>query len=213
MSQIDSSPRSAGLAVVDTAPRMLNHFARVTPDAVATVDFYSRVMNMKFVQAVVDGSIPSTGEPIAYFHLFFRLGDGSTLAFFEAPGLPERPAPPHAAYDTFDHLALHADSVAEVDAWHRHLLGHGLEVIGPVDHGIAYSIYFRDPTNDLRLEITTPLIADWNDQPAAAATALTEWIAAKRSAAQLAAEKGTAIGAELSAVITAQHKPTRSLET
>jgi len=207
MSQIDSSLRNPAPAVVKTPPRMLNHFARVTPDAEATVDFYTRVLNMEFVQAVVDGSIPSTGEPIPYFHIFFRLGDGSTLAFFEAPGLPDRPAPPHAAYDTFDHLALHADSVAEVDAWHRHLLAHGLEIVGPVDHGIVYSIYFRDPINDLRLEITTPLEPDWNDQAVAAATALTEWVAAKRSAVQLAAEKGTAVGPELSAMITAQHKP------
>ena len=207
MSQIDSSPRSAAPAVVNTPPRMLNHFARVTPDAEATVDFYTRVMNMEFVQAVVDGKIPSTGEPIPYFHIFFRLGDGSTLAFFEAPGLPDRPPPPHAAYDTFDHLALHADSVAEVDAWHRHLLAHGLEVVGPVDHGIVYSIYFRDPVNDVRLEITTPLEPDWNDQAVAAATALTEWVAAKRSAVQLAEEKGTAVGPELSAMIAEQHKP------
>lgn len=207
MSQIDSSQRSAALAVVNTPPRMLNHFARVTPDAEATVDFYTRVMNMKFVQAVVDGKIPSTGEPIPYFHIFFRLGDGSTLAFFEAPGLPDRPPPPHAAYDTFDHLALHADSVAEVDAWYRHLLAHGLEVVGPVDHGIVYSIYFRDPINDVRLEITTPLQPDWNDQAVAAATALTEWVAAKRSAVQLAEEKGTAVGPELSAMIAGQHKP------
>ena len=73
---------------------MLDHFAPVTPDAEATVDFYTRVMNMKFVQALVGGKIPSTGEPIPYFHIFLRLGDGSTLAFFEAPGLPDRPPPP-----------------------------------------------------------------------------------------------------------------------
>ena len=207
MTQTDSAPRSATLAVVTTPPRMLNHFARVTPDAEATVDFYTRVMNMKFVQAVVDGSIPSTGELIPYFHVFLRLGDGSTVAFFEAPGLPDRPPPPHPAYDTFDHLALHVDSVAEVDAWHQHLLAHRLELVGPIDHGIAYSIYFRDPTNDLRLEITTPLTPDWNDQEVAAAAALTEWSAAKRSATKRAAENGTAVGPELSAMIARQHEP------
>ena len=207
MSQIDSSPRSAAPSVFNTPPRMLNHFALVTPDAAATVDFYTRVMNVKFVQALVGGKIPSTGESIPYFHIFFRLGDGSTLAFFEAPGLPDRPPPPHPAYDTFDHLALHADSVAEVDAWHRHLLAHGLEVVGPTVHPIAYSIYFRDPINNLRLEITTPLTPDWNDQEVEAAAALTEWSAAKRSAAQLAAEKGTAVGPELSAMILRQHEP------
>ena len=213
MTQIDSPAPLAPLAVVDSPPRMLNHFARVTPDAEATVQFYTRVMNMPFVQAVVDDSIPSTGEAIPYFHIFFRLGDGSTLAFFEAPGLPKRPAPPHAAYDTFDHLALHVDSVAEVDAWHRHLLAHDVEIVGPVDHGIVYSIYFQDPVNDLRLEITTPLVPDWNDRPDAASRALTEWVAAKSSAAQLAAGNGTALSSELSAIIAGRHTPTTSLET
>ncbi len=213
MTQIDSPAPLAALAVVDSPPRMLNHFARVTPDAEATVQFYTRVMNMPFVQAVVDDSIPSTGEAIPYFHIFFRLGDGSTLAFFEAPGLPKRPAPPHAAYDTFDHLALHVDSVAEVDAWHRHLLAHDVEIVGPVDHGIVYSIYFQDPVNDLRLEITTPLVPDWNDRPDAASRALTEWVAAKSSAAQLAAGNGTALSSELSAIIAGRHTPTTSLET
>jgi hypothetical protein len=127
--------------------------------------------------------------------------------------LPKRPAPPHAAYDTFDHLALHADSVAEVDAWHRHLLAHDVEIVGPVDHGIVYSIYFHDPVNDLRLEITTPLVPDWNDRPDAASTALTEWVAAKSSAAQLAAGNGTALSSELSAIIAGRHTPTTSLET
>lgn len=213
MTQIDSPAPLAALAVVDSPPRMLNHFARVTPDAEATVQFYTRVMNMPFVQAVVDDSIPSTGEAIPYFHIFFRMGDGSTLAFFEAPGLPKRPAPPHAAYDTFDHLALHVDSVAEVDAWHRHLLAHDVEIVGPVDHGIVYSIYFQDPVNDLRLEITTPLVPDWNDRPDAASRALTEWVAAKSSAAQLAAGNGTALSSELSAIIAGRHTPTTSLET
>ena len=74
MTQIDSPAPRAALAVVDSPPRMLNHFARVTPDAEATVQFYTRVMNMQFVQAVVDDSIPSTGEAIPYFHIFFRLG-------------------------------------------------------------------------------------------------------------------------------------------
>ena len=207
MTQVDSSPRSAALSLFNTPPRMLNHFALVTPDAAATVEFYTSVLNMKFVQALVGGEIPSTGEPIPYFHIFLRMDDGSTVAFFEAPGLPDRPPPPHPAYDTFDHLALHADSVAEVDEWHQHLLAHGLEVVGPTRHPIAYSIYFRDPINNLRLEITTPLTPDWNDQEVEAAAALTEWSAAKRSAAHLAAEKGTAVGLELSAMITRQQEP------
>ena len=201
MTQVDSSPRSAAPSVFNTPPRMLNHFALVTPDAAATVEFYTSVLNMKFVQALVGGEIPSTGEPIPYFHIFLRMDDGSTVAFFEAPGLPDRPPPPHPAYDTFDHLALHADSVAEVDEWHQHLLAQVRECRSKAIR------YFRDPINNLRLEITTPLTPDWNDQEVEAAAALTEWSALKRSAAQLAAEKGTEVGPELSAMIIRQQEP------
>ena len=165
-----------------TPPQMLSHLAYVTHDAEATVDFYTRVMGMEFVLAVMDDQVPSTGEPFPYFHIFFRMGDGSTLAFFEAPGLPPRPKPSHPAYETFDHLALQVDSPAEVDAWYQRLTALGLDVLGPVDHKIIYSVYFRDPVNDLRLEITTPLTPNWNDQGASAELALRDWAEAKSRA-------------------------------
>jgi len=161
---------------------MLSHLAYVTPDAEGTVDFYTRVMRMELVLAVMDDKVPSTGAPFPYLHIFFRLGDGSTLAFFEALGLPRRNPTPHPAYEVFDHLALQVDSVAEVDAWHEHLVAEGLDVLGPVDHKIIYSIYFRDPINDLRLEITTPTDPEWNNRPDDAQDALADWIAAKKRA-------------------------------
>jgi catechol 2,3-dioxygenase-like lactoylglutathione lyase family enzyme len=160
----------------------LNHLAYVTPDAEATVEFYTKVLGLEFVLAVIDDTIPSTGEPFPYFHIFFRLGDGSTLAFFEAPGLPPRAKEPHPAYEIFDHLALEVDTPAEVDAWHERLTAHGLDVIGPVDHKIIYSIYFYDPVNDIRLEITTPLQPDWNDRGDEARQALEAWSGAKQRA-------------------------------
>lgn len=169
--------------VETTTPTMLNHLAYVTPSAEATVDFYTRVMKMELVQAVTDDRVPSTGEPFPYFHIFFRMQDGSTLAFFEAPELPPRSAPSHPAYETFDHLALHVDSVEAVDAWHARITAEGLDIVGPVNHGIIYSIYFYDPVNDIRLEITTPLDPKWNDQGESAHAALAEWVAAKRRAA------------------------------
>ena len=42
------------------------------------------------------------------------------------------------------------------------MVAHDVEVLGPVDHGIMYSIYFHDP-NGNRLEITAPVDPDWND--------------------------------------------------
>ena len=162
-------------------PTMLSHVAYITHDTAATVRFYSDLLGMELVNAVLDDSIPSTGDPVPYFHSFFRLADGSTVAFFEAPELPPEPAPTHPAYDVFRHLALQVDSREDVDAWREWLVGNGVEVLGPVDHKIIYSIYFHDP-NGNRLEITTPLDPRWNDMPDKARESLAEWEQVKATA-------------------------------
>jgi len=88
------------------------------------------------------------------------MADGSTIAFFESLDLPPPAPSTHPAYDIFNHLALDAGSVEAVDAWARHLEAQNVEFIGPVQHGIIYSIYFRDP-NGLRLELTADVIESW----------------------------------------------------
>src|ERR1700728_793509 len=163
-------------------PTMLSHVAYMTRDTAATADFFTRILGMELVNAVLDDAIPSTGEPVPYFHSFFRMADGSTVAFFEAPELPPLAEPPHPAYDTFQHLALQVADVEAVDRWHEWLSANGVEVLGPVDHKIIYSIYFHDPSG-LRLEITTPTSPTWNDNAEAAASSLADWQALQQKAA------------------------------
>ena len=57
-----------------------------------------------------------------------------------------------------------------------------LEVLGPVDHKIIYSIYFHDP-NGLRLEITAPTSPTWNDNIEPAHASLADWQTVKERAA------------------------------
>ena len=173
-------------------PAMLSHVAYMTRDTAATADFYTRILGMELVNAVLDDSIPSTGEPIPYFHSFFRMADGSTVAFFEAPELPPLAPLPHPAYDTFQHLAMEVDSPATVDIWHEWLGENGVEVLGPVDHKIIYSIYFHDP-NGLRLEITAPTSSTWNDNADAARASLDEWNAVKARVAERGDDMVTAL--------------------
>jgi len=160
---------------------MLSHVAYITHDTEATVAFYTNVLGMELVNAILDDRIPSTGDPVPYFHSFFRMSDGSTVAFFEAPDLPPPAAVTHPAYDVFQHLALQVDSKAEVDRWHAWLVDQGVEVLGPVDHKIIYSIYFHDP-NGLRLEITANIDPTWNDQAERAHASLAEWAHVKSTA-------------------------------
>ena len=168
-------------ATIPGRPQMLSHAAYITHDTSATVAFYSDLLGMELVNAVLDDKIPSTGDPVPYFHSFFRMQDGSTVAFFEAPELPPLPAPTHPAYDVFQHLAMQVDSRDDVDRWHAWLVENGVDVLGPVDHKIIYSIYFHDP-NGLRLEITAALDPTWNDRPVQARESLAEWEAVKANA-------------------------------
>jgi len=165
-----------------TAPERLHHLAFMTFDTSATAKFYSEVLGMPLVNAVIDHEVPSTKAPFPYFHSFFRMATGETLAFFECPGIPKPGPKPHSAYDDFEHLAMAVPTRADVEAWRRWLESQGLKVID-ADHGIIYSIYFHDPVNGIRLEITTTVKSDWNQQEVSAAEALEEWEAAKRQAA------------------------------
>jgi catechol 2,3-dioxygenase-like lactoylglutathione lyase family enzyme len=155
-------------------PDMLSHVAYITHDTSATVAFYTSLLGMDFVAAVMDDAIPSTGDPVPYFHSFFRMNDGSTIAFFEAPELPPPAGITHAAYGVFQHLALQVSSRESVDAWREWLVANDVEVLGPVDHRIIYSIYFHDP-NGIRLELTAVLDPTWNDHGDGAQESLAEW--------------------------------------
>ena len=104
--------RPAGLV-----PKMLNHLAYVTHDVAATADFYTRVLGMELASTIFDDHVPSTGENFPYFHIFFRMGDGSTIAFFECTDLPPAAKSTHPAYDTFNHCALWVENQAEVRRW------------------------------------------------------------------------------------------------
>jgi catechol 2,3-dioxygenase-like lactoylglutathione lyase family enzyme len=174
-------------------PMMLHHAAWVTPDVAATTDFYTRIMGMELASTVFDDHVPSTGDKIPYFHIFFRMGDGSTLAFFEAPGVPAPAKPTHPAYDIFNHIALQTKDRAEVMKWYDWLVSQGVEVIGPTDHkGMILSIYFRDPAG-IRLEITTPLDEEWNRHTDKGYADLKQWLDCKEKAAREGKDVPTAL--------------------
>ena len=163
-------------------PRMLNHLAYVTHDVAATADFYTRILGMELASTIFDDHVPSTGQDIPYFHIFFRMADGSTIAFFECTDLPPAAKSTHPAYDTFNHVALQAENPAEIRRWREWLVSNGIEVLGPIDHkGMIESIYFHDP-NGIRLELTTPLDKDWNRQTEQGRADLKLWVETKELA-------------------------------
>ena len=174
-------------------PRMLNHLAYVTHDVAATADFYTRVLGMELASTIFDDQVPSTGEHFPYFHIFFRMADGSTIAFFECTDLPPAAKSTHPAYDTFNHVALQAKNPEELRRWRDWLVECGVEVLGPIDHkGMIESIYFHDP-NGIRLELTVPLDADWNRHTTQGYADLSLWVETKERAVREGRDPGQAL--------------------
>ena len=182
------SAREKGLT-----PRMLNHLAYVTHDVAATAAFYTQVLGMELASTIFDDHVPSTGEDFPYFHIFFRMADGSTIAFFECTNLPPAAKSTHPAYDTFNHVALQAESPEELRRWRDWLVECGVDVIGPVDHkGMLESIYFHDP-NGIRLELTIPVDEEWNAHTKQGYADLELWVSTKERAKREGRDPGQAL--------------------
>jgi len=131
----------------------LHHFAWRCRDAEETRRFYEDILGLPLVHLIRADHVPSTGEYCPYVHIFFRMTDGSYLAFFDlGDDTAAAPSPNTPAW--VNHMALRVGSLAELEAARRRLEAHGVEVIGVTDHHFVKSIYFFDP-NGFRLELTT----------------------------------------------------------
>ena len=129
----------------------LYHFAYPCRDAEETRHFYEDILGLPLVNCMLSERVPSTGEEQPYVHFFFKLGDGSYVAFFDLGG-EEMPAPSPNTPDWVQHFAIETNSVEDVEAMRQRLAEHGIETTPLVNHGFVRSIYFFDP-NGLRLEI------------------------------------------------------------
>ncbi len=131
--------------------KRIHHVAYRCMDAKATVDFYQRVLNMDFVLAIAENEVPSTKEPDPYMHVFLDAGMGNVLAFFELPNSPEMGRDGNTPL-WVQHIAFEVEDMPALLSAKEHIEGEGLEVLGPVNHGIFKSIYFFDP-NGHRIEL------------------------------------------------------------
>jgi len=161
----------------------LHHFAYRCRDAEETRAFYEDVLGLKLAHVIAADHVPSTGEYSPYFHVFFELGDGSYVAFFDL-GDDKVTAPDPETPSWVNHLALEVAGEAELGAAKARLQEAGVEVLGVTDHGFVKSIYFHDP-NGIRLELTCRIAgeAELATKAEEARAGLDAWMARRRRGA------------------------------
>jgi catechol 2,3-dioxygenase-like lactoylglutathione lyase family enzyme len=126
----------------------LHHNAYRCRDSEETRAFYEDFLGLPF-EGALEISTTKTGREAHVLHTFFKMDDGSFLAFFDDPDTSFD----FKAQRDFDlHIALEVD--------HQHLQPMlergreaGIESRGISDHGFIDSIYFRDP-NGYVIELT-----------------------------------------------------------
>lgn len=118
----------------------LHHNAYRCRDSEETRRFYEDFLGLRLAGAL-EIRETKTGRRTQVLHTFYEMGDGSYLAFFDAPDQPFQFKDQH----DFDlHIALEVDQATLERAYEKGS-AEGREVRGVVDHGFIHSIYFRDP--------------------------------------------------------------------
>lgn len=159
----------------------IHHAAYRCKDAAETVEWYARVLGMDYTTAFAEDTVPSTGEPDPYMHVFLDAGGGNVLAFFELPTRAEMGRDENTP-KWVQHIALKVGSVEELLAAKAHIESQGVDVLGPTHHGIFKSIYFFDP-NGHRVELAADIGTEeqYAELKRVAAPMLEEWSRTKQA--------------------------------
>ena len=126
----------------------LHHNAYRCRNSEETRQFYEDFLELPLANAF-EIKETKTGREALALHTFYRMADGSFLAFFEVPNASFEFKAQHD-YDL--HIALEVNN----ETLYRMLAkgkASGIETRGISDHGFIDSIYFRDP-NGYVIELT-----------------------------------------------------------
>lgn len=140
-----------------TGPNGLHHVAISTGDMKGQIAYFSDVLGMKLQALYWMHGVPNT------FHGFMMMGDEAVAFVFneEIKGTATAMGQTHSgnagaasAPGTMQHIAFNVDGLDDLLAMRDRIRSRGINVMGPLNHGMCHSIYFAGPEN-LSLEIST----------------------------------------------------------
>ena len=142
-------------------PNGIHHLAVMTGDMKKQIEFFSDVLGCQLV-----GIFDMHGVP-GGIHAFLHLDDDCSFSLVQLPGTEDIPIEigiTHAgsgsgksAGGTMQHLAFKVDSREALLSMRDRIRKKGVNIFGPINHGMCQSIYFAGPEN-LALEVA------WSDE-------------------------------------------------
>lgn len=139
-------------------PNGIHHLAFMAGDIKKHIAFFSEVMGCPLVALFDMHGVPGG------LHAFLRMNERSYFSIVQLPDIDKIPIElgvTHAgtgagrsAAGTLQHLAFGVETEADLIAMRDRIRSHGVNVIGPIDHGMCKSIYFAGP-DQMTLEVAT----------------------------------------------------------
>lgn len=136
----------------------VHHLAISTGDMKTQLEFFTDVLGAELKALYWMHGVPDT------LHGFVKLNDSCYVAFVQGPRTPDiepvmgvshsgNAADPTAP-GTMQHVAFNVSTLDELLAIRDRIRDRGINVFGPLDHGMCHSIYFAGPEH-LALEVAT----------------------------------------------------------
>jgi len=152
-----------------TQPTGVHHLAISTADIKGQIEFFTQVMGAELVGLYWMHGLDA-------WHAFVQLNDSCSIAFVDMKanhGIDAVPGVTHSgtagdpsAPGTMQHVAFRSDTFDDLLTMRDRIRSNGINVLGPIDHGMCQSIYFGGPEG-MVLEMaysTEPIPADlWID--------------------------------------------------
>ena len=130
--------------------RGVHHTAFRCRDAAETQRFYEGVLGLPLAAALSFDEEPGTGAPLKYMHLFFEMGDGNYVAFFDLPdSADESRFKKKSGFNL--HIAFEVATKADLDDFQRRFQEHGyrltqlqgIDMFPHTEHIEAVSLFTR----------------------------------------------------------------------